>query len=275
MTHQPTASTPVPASEPACVRSDGEQYYPASAFANLRLLEEGSFWFRSRNRIILSALQRFVTGASPHYAEVGCGTGFVLAAVERRFPAWSVVGFDIHDEAVEFTQNRAPRARVRRADIHALPEDSAYDAIGVFDVLEHLDDDLAALRALRQVLRARGHVFITVPQHPELWSPYDDAARHRRRYRRAEMRQRLEDAGFEVLFLSSFVSFLLPALWWRRLRLRRLDPATAASATQDDLTPSPWLNWLGSMAMWPDVVAARFGVPIPFGGSLLAVARKP
>lgn len=268
------SASPSP-SRPAGIGSDGERYYPASAFADLRRLEEGSFWFRSRNIILLGILQRFVAGTVTRYAEVGCGTGFVLAAVARRFPAWNVEGFDIHSEAVVFSQQRAPRARVRQADLHALPEVESYDAIGVYDVLEHLDDDLAALCALRHALRPRGHLLLTVPQHPGLWSPYDDAARHRRRYRRAEMCQRLAEAGFEVLFLSSFVSTLLPVLWMRRLQLRRLNPSEAAKATRADLTPRPWVNWLGLMAMWPDVAATQLGLQVPFGGSLLAVARKP
>lgn len=252
----------------------GEHYYPAEAFAALARLEAGSFWFQSRNRIILSTLRRFVSPQPLRYAEMGCGTGFVLAAVAQAFPAWEVHGFDIHQEAVAFSRQRAPRALVRQADIHSLPPDLSYDVVGVFDVLEHLDDDLAALQDIQRLLRPKGLVILTVPQHPGLWSPYDDAARHRRRYRREEMRQRLAAAGFAVRFLSSFVSTLWPALWWRRRTLRRFNPAAAAAATQADLTPSPWLDYLGRAAMWPDEAAARFGCPLPWGGSLLAVGRK-
>lgn len=268
-----TAHHSRPSADAPTARS-GEHYYPAEAFAELARLEAHSFWFQSRNRIILSTLRRFVPPQPRHYAEIGCGTGFVLAAVAEGFPAWQVHGFDIHDEAVAFSRQRAPRALVRRADIHALPPDLAYDVVGVFDVLEHLDNDLAALQDIHRILRPAGLLILTVPQHPGLWSPYDDAARHRRRYRREEMRQRLTTAGFSVRFLSSFVSTLWPALWWRRRTLRQLDPATAAATTQADLTPNPWLDRLGRAAMWPDECAARLGCPLPWGGSLLAVASK-
>ena len=252
----------------------GEHYYPAEAFAALARLEANSFWFQSRNRIILSTLRRFVPPQPLRYAEMGCGTGFVLAAVAQAFPAWAVHGFDIHNEAVAFSRQRTPRALVRQADIHSLPQDHAYDVVGIFDVLEHLDDDLAALQGIHRILRPAGLLILTVPQHPGLWSPYDDAARHRRRYRREEMRRRLTAAGFSVRFLSSFVSTLWPALWWRRRALRRLDPAAASAATRADLTPSPWLDHLGRAAMWPDEAAARLGCPLSWGGSLLAVASK-
>lgn len=269
--------TNVPHSRPSAdspAARSGEHYYPAEAFGELARLEANSFWFQSRNRIILSTLRRFTASNSLNYAEIGCGTGFVLAAVADSFPAWQVHGFDIHDEAVAFSRQRAPRALVRQADIHSLLPDLAYDVVGVFDVLEHLDNDLAALQDLHRILRPAGLLILTVPQHPGLWSPYDDAARHRRRYRREEMRQRLKAAGFSVCFLSSFVSTLWPALWWRRRALRRLDPAAAAAATQSDLTPNPWLDRLSRAAMWPDEAAARLGCPLPWGGSLLAVARK-
>lgn len=252
----------------------GEHYYPGHAFAELARLEADSFWFQSRNRIILSTLSRHIGQPSLRYAEIGCGTGFVLQAVARNFPTWEVDGFDIHEAAVAFSRQRATRALVRQADIHSLPKETRYDAIGLFDVLEHLDDDLGALRGIHRVLQPHGLLILTVPQHPCLWSPYDDAALHRRRYRREEMRQRLVEAGFSVRFLSSFVSALWPALWWRRRALRQLDPAAAAAATQADLTPSRWFDRLGRAAMWPDETAARLGWPLPWGGSLLAVAEK-
>lgn len=259
---------------PGATATSGEHFYPARAFADLARLESGSFWFQSRNRIILSTLRRFVGTEPARYLEIGCGTGFVLEGVSRAFPSWEVHGFDIHPEAVECSHRRAPQAKVRQANIHELPSGISFDAVGVFDVLEHLDDDLAAMRGIHRVLKPGGHLILTVPQHPSLWSPYDEAALHRRRYRRQEAGQRLQDAGFTVLFLSSFVSTLWPVLWWRRRGLRRLDPATAAATTQADLTPGHWLNHVGRTAMLPDELAARLGWPLPFGGSLLAVARK-
>lgn len=252
-----------------------EHYYPAAAFAQLAELEDKSFWFQSRNHILLSTLRRFAPGPGLRYAEIGCGTGFVLAAVAAHFPSWSVHGYDIHTEAVTFSRLRAPRATVEQADLHALPSATPFDIVGVFDVLEHLDDDTGALRSLHERLRAGGQLVLTVPQHPSLWSPYDDAARHRRRYQRAEMRQRLEAAGFTVRYLSSFVTTLWPVLWWRRRTLRHLAPDHAAKLTQADLTPSPALNLLGRAAMWPDEMAAQLGLPLPWGGSLLAVAVRP
>lgn len=251
-----------------------EHFYPSAAFARLARIESRSFWFQARNRILLSTLRHVAAGRSLRYAEFGCGTGFVLEAVSRAFPDWSVHGYDIHAAAIAFSRSRAPRCTLHEADIHQLLPGAHFDVIGAFDVLEHLDDDVGALRRIHGQLTPGGHVVLTVPQHQSLWSPYDEAARHRRRYQRAEMHARLEQAGFTVTFLSSFVSVLWPALWWRRRKLRALEPRMAADLSQEDLTPSPWLHLLGSAAMKPDEWAAKLRIPLPWGGSLLAVGVR-
>src|SRR5205823_1532466 len=95
------------------------------------------------------------------------------------------------------------------------------DAIGAFDVLEHVYEDEAVLRQLYQALKPRGGLLLSVPQHPWLWSPVDDYSHHRRRYIASALAEEVERAGFRILRQTSFVSLLLPVVALSRWRGRR------------------------------------------------------
>src|SRR5260370_11422292 len=86
----------------------------------------------------------------------------------------------------------------------------------MFDVLEHLEDDLGALRAWRLLMADRGRLILTVPAGRALWSYFDEASRHVRRYEIEELRDKLTAAGFEVEFLSPYIGILYPTLWLGR-----------------------------------------------------------
>ena len=97
---------------------------------------------------------------------------------------------------------------------------TTFDAIGAFDVLEHIDDDEAVIAEVGRALRPGGGFLLSVPQHPSLWSPQDEHAHHVRRYTAAGLRRKLEAAGFEVIRMTSFVSLLLPMMFASRMRMR-------------------------------------------------------
>jgi SAM-dependent methyltransferase len=85
--------------------------------------------------------------------------------------------------------------------LRALPGDERFDAIACFNVLEHLDDDIETLRALRGGLAEGGRLLVLVPAHPALFGPLDRTVGHRRRYTKASLRAALEGARFRVLEL--------------------------------------------------------------------------
>ena len=150
--------------------------------------------------------------------------------------------------------------------------DSKLDVAVALDVLEHLDDDRRALTEILRVLRPEGVLLATVPAYPFLWSSHDEALDHRRRYRRAELRERLAAAGFEITLCSHVVASILPVVfavrlserWWRR----------RGTATSGYMTLPRPLNVLLArlVSLGGDLV--RF-VVLPFGLSIVAVARKP
>jgi SAM-dependent methyltransferase len=244
--------------------------YDPQLFAEIAELEERSFWFGECNRLILWALDRYA-GTLRNYLEVGCGTGFVLAAVHAAYPAVRCVGIEPFDAGLEIAARRLKGVELRRGYAADIGEPSAYDAIGSFDVLEHIPDDRGAMTAMAAALRPGGHLFITVPQHPRLWSDADDRAEHVRRYRRSELIEKTAAAGLEVVLCTSFITTLLPLLAVGRVLRRRNPPKDPLI----ELRMASWLQAILRPAVALDRMAIRAGLSLPAGGSLLLIARRP
>jgi SAM-dependent methyltransferase len=255
--------------------AQAEQTYPAEAFARLVELEANSFWFRSRNRIILRTFRKYLRQpARPRVLEIGCGTGFVLSALQAQ-QRFELVGAEQHVAGLVWARRRLPDVEFVQLDARRLPYQDAFDAIGAFDVLEHIPEDEEVMASVRRALRPKGLFIVTVPQHAWLWSAADEQARHQRRYSRAELRSKLERNGFKVRFCSSFVFALLPLMYLSRRRRAR--PAAVDATEGVDYTelslPAP-LDRLMGLIMRLDEWLIAAGVSLPAGGSLLMVAER-
>ena len=250
--------------------AQAEGFDPA-LFAELAALEERNFWFRARNRLIVWALQRYFPGFSD-FLEVGCGTGYVLQGVAGAFPGTRMTATEAQTAGLRFAAQRVPGAAFLQMDARHMPYDREFDAIGAFDVIEHIGEDEAVLGQLQRALRPGGGLLLTVPQHPFMWSEYDVRAHHVRRYTRAELRHKLARAGFEVVRMTSFVSVLLPLMMLSRLTRRTAAPDYDPLA---ELRIGAAANTLLESALDAERLLIRAGISLPFGGSLLAVARRP
>lgn len=244
--------------------------FESDAFARLATLEAGNFWFRSRNRLIVWALKEYFA-ETRKFLEIGCGTGFVLAGVQRAFPGWSLCGSEIHDAGLVFAEGRLPGVTLFQMDARAIPFDAEFDVIGAFDVLEHIDDDETVLKQMRQAVRPGGGILVTVPQHRFLWSTVDDHSCHKRRYGRQELIEKVQRAGFTPVRITSFVSLLLPLMFLKRFSLRGRRPTDPGS----ELKVGRVWNSLFGMILAGERTLIRGGVSFPAGGSLLLVARRP
>ena len=235
-------------------------------------LEAGSFWFRARNRLLLWAMETHAGEGARRYLELGCGTGFVLSAIEQRFAAWRIVGSEALGSGLERARERVTRAELLQLDARALPYEAAFDVVGAYDVLEHIAEDEQALQAIHRALAPGGLMVLTVPQHPWLWGPADEYAHHVRRYTMGELEAKVVHAGFRVRRLTSFVTVLLPLMaasrLMQKLRPRAYDPTA-------ELKASPWLDRLLEHLLGLEQALIRRGVRLPAGGSLLLVAEKP
>ena len=172
----------------------------------------------------------------PHarsFLEVGCGNGYVLAAVARARPGIASPAATSSAAGLEHARRRVPDAVLLRADARALPFDGEFDVAGAFDVIEHVAEDEAVLAALRRAVRPGGGVIVTVPQHRWLWSETDRYSGHQRRYGRRELAAKLERAGLRLRWASSFVTLLLPLMAasraWQALSPPALRPGARAA----------------------------------------------
>lgn len=239
-------------------------------FARLAQAEEGHFWFRARNELIVHVLQRFFPHAR-RMLEIGCGTGYVLRGITERLPTLQVSGSEIFLEGLGFASRRVPTADLFQMDARQIPYDSEFDLIGAFDVIEHIEDDEQVLREMHRAVKPGGSIVLTVPQHPWLWSAQDERACHVRRYRYRELKRKLQEAGFTIVFSSSFVSLLLPLLAASRLRRRVRE---SGEDVNGELKPNPQVNRALYHVLRFESLLIRSGVRFPIGGTRLVAATK-
>jgi len=239
-------------------------------FAQLATLEASNFWFRSRNRLIIWALERYFPKAG-NFFEIGCGTGFVLSGIESKFPHLSLFGSEIYSAGLAYAGRRLKRAELFQMDARQIPFADEFDVIGAFDVLEHIKEDEQVLRQIYQAVRPGGGVILTVPQHPLLWSHQDDYSCHVRRYRARELKTKVEAAGFRVVKITSFVSLLLPIMIISRLKKR--NPALEYDP-MSELKINPLINTLFEKVLDLERWMILLGLSFPAGGSLLLIACK-
>ena len=239
-------------------------------FSKLARLEEGNFWFRARNQLIQWALRDYFPNAKSFF-EVGCGTGFVLSGIRADFPRMRLVGSEIFGDGLAFARARLPQVELYQMDAQRIPFECEFDVVGAFDVLEHLVEDESALTQMFKSTQPGGGLLVTAPQHRFLWSASDQYAMHQRRYNRAELRRKVESAGFQIERITSFNSLLLPLMIWSRLQRKR----------NHDF--QPWrefeigaaLNKTLESILKFERMVIKTGVSFPAGGSLLLVGRKP
>lgn len=239
-------------------------------FQRYAAVEAGHFWFIARNAILQDCMMRYFP-VRQNILEIGCGTGFVLAGTRRIYPDAALSGSDIFTEGLDFAKQRVPTATLFQMDACAIPFRDEFDLIGSFDVLEHIEDDQAALVQMHLACQAGGGLILTVPQHRWLWSSTDDYAHHKRRYTGSELRDRVTRAGFKVEYTGSFVALLLPVMLASRLLQKSADAADQMDA---GFKIGKLANTLLGGVMKVERWLIACGISFPLGGSLLLVARK-
>lgn len=246
------------------------------SFSYLASREASHFWFKARNQIILWALDK-LAGRFETFLEIGCGTGFVLEAISRKFPATLIFGGELHSEGLEYAKKRLPKADLFQLDATQMFSKKQIDCIGAFDVLEHINQDELVLENIYNVLVPGGILVVTVPQHPFLWSMADEVAQHVRRYTAEELHQKLQNAGFQLLFSSSFVTLLFPFLVLSRAmnpikREHKSNSTSSIESSELEINSIP--NFIFEKIMKIELLLIKLGIRYPFGGSRIVVCRK-
>jgi len=226
-----------------------------AGYATLRRVEV----LRRYNGFLWDLMQPFV---GRRVLEVGAGTGLLtryLSARER------VLATELDGEYVELLQRTfadSPNVEVRQLDLAHLAEDSvpqrSFDTVVCSNVLEHIEQDGAALAGIRDVLMPGGRVVLIVPALQSLYGSIDRAIHHHRRYSRDGLVRELERAGLAVEHVSYFNMLGVPG-WFLNARILKRRAVPGVQARINDWLV-PWLR-----------LERRFGPPV--GMSLLAVAR--
>lgn len=250
-----------------------QKYFPQKVYDFLYNVEEKHFWFAGRNEVIKMIVDRFI-GAKKglRFLEIGCGNGIILALLEKL--GFSLTGLDIDINALKLAQKRT-NANLICADILKLDNRRRYDAVGLFDVLEHVSDDRSFLRKIRGMLKTRGNIILTVPSDMRLWSRMDEISEHKRRYVKDELVALLANTGYKIEFVSHF-NFLLyiPQLLVRRFHDVKHKDKNDTCVYINELKIPPliinvFLKWLFILE---DQILRI--ITIPFGASLIIVGSK-
>ena len=238
-------------------------------YSKMYELEDRYWWFIGRRALVNWLLREHqVNSRESLLFDLGCGTGLNLVSFSNQC---RTIGSDQSPTALQFCRKRNID-NVFSCDALAIPlAGNSVDAVTALDVLEHIREDMLALKEVRRVLKPGGKLLAIVPAYGFLWSEHDEALHHYRRYVAREMRAKLIASGFEIERSTYFItSVFFPILFFRLWQgLRR----TSIHAT---VSYRPLPSWLNRMLVWLLGFERRLlrHVNLPFGVSLVVVARK-
>ena len=233
-------------------------------------VDEHHWWYRGRRRIIRAELDRLGVAADARVLDAGCGSGRTM---QELADYGQVSGIELDPAAAGLARDRNV-GEVQVGRLEELPwDDATFDLITCLDVIEHVPDDVVALRELLRVCKPGGHLLVTVPAYQSLWSLHDEANHHFRRYSRPSLRGAANASGWRTERMTSFNSVLLAPAAIVRVAQRRF--GTHNGYTNDlDLGPA----WLNDVLEGPLVAEAGWlsrGRTLPMGLSLMTILRRP
>lgn len=228
------------------------------------------WWYVARRELLRELVARCCSGKRPpRILDVGSGTGYNHTVLSR---FGSVINVDCSAEALRWSRERGLPNLVQSNVENIGLRDGSVDLITALDVLEHTDDDLAAMQELRRILRPGGSLVLTVPAYGFLWSEHDEALHHRRRYTASEMCNKLQLLGFEVAFRSYYITLLFFPILLLRV-LNNIRKSGVRPKTSHVILPrrvNSFLIRLLDVERWLLRV-----INLPFGVSVVCIATRP
>jgi SAM-dependent methyltransferase len=230
--------------------------------------EDRHWWYRGRRNVIDRVLDGLGLPAPARILDAGCGSGRNTVEIARR---GTVTGVELSPTSVALARERNVGEVIEGSVLHMPFPPGGFDLAVCLDVVEHLEDDRAALTELRRVVAPGGALLVTVPAYQWLWSGHDVVNHHFRRYTRNSLRTVAEDAGWRQERTTYFNSLLLPVAILLRI-LDRISTRTTESSLDLWVPPEP-LNRMLERPMDMEAAAIARGGRIPAGLSLLSVFR--
>lgn len=240
----------------------------ADEYANLAAVEAGHWYYAGKREFV----RRWLLGERPPQStdlllDCGAGTGYFAAEMETHC---RVLVLDDHEPALRLLRTRFRADQILRPAGDRLPlPDNALEYVTALDVLEHLANDREMVAEFQRVLKPGGLALVTVPASMALWSDWDVALHHHRRYSKSQLATLFRPEQWDLLHVNYTNVAVFPAVWLVRTWQRWFPPAGNARA--EHALPAPWLN---ALLRWLFVATARMRFPFPIGVSLVLVARR-
>lgn len=231
----------------------------------MRKLEEEHWWFVARRKILSAMISDMNLQPDARILEIGCGTGGNLEMLSK---FGQVQAVEYEEYAARLAGNRGIAPVFAGFLPDGLPEfDRGFDLIGLFDVLEHVEEDRASLGEIARRLNPGGKILLTVPAFRFLWSLHDDENHHKRRYRKKDISTLVDECGLTLEYFSYFNFWMFPPVAMVRV-VRKAIPYK--ESWKDMALPPAWLNSLleKTFASERHLLGKH---SLPFGISLMAV----
>lgn len=251
--------------------------YPKDSNQACYSVEENSFWFRHRNNSILSVIKTYPPENKGTIFDIGGGNGFVASGL-------SSAGFDVALVEPGITGAAQAKKRGLKNVICATTNTAKFkqqslSAVGLFDVIEHIEDDLYFLKSIKKLIKERGYLYVTVPSYPFLWSDEDIIAGHFRRYTVKSISEVLKSAGFRIEFATYIFRLLpLPTFIMRALPHRlglSKEKKKDDDFYRDHAVKGGVIGKALDLLLQPEIRNLNKKKSMAFGGSCLIVAKNP
>lgn len=254
---------------PADRAAPGRLAVNPAEYETMYQVEDRHWWYESLHTLLDTSLRRYAPEGPLRLLDIGCGTGASLQRMERHGEAF---GLDIAPPALACCRRRWLHRLCQASALNLPYADNTFDAAALLDVLYHrqVSDPRVPLQEARRVLRPGGLLLVNVPAYQWLYSSHDEAVHTARRFTRGELRGLFRDTGLETIYASYWNTLLFPPIAAVRL-VRRLRPPQGSDL---EGAGDGRINEVLKMVL--AVERALMGVmPLPFGLSVFAVARKP
>jgi SAM-dependent methyltransferase len=250
--------------------------YPSGGNENCFSLEDNSFWFRHRNNCIISIVKSFPPPDGGTIFDIGGGNGFVALGLANA--GFEVALLEPGGEGASNAKKRGLENVICATTDTAELKQQSLSAVGLFDVIEHNENDFSFLQSIRQLIKKGGRLYATVPSYTFLWSEEDVNAGHFRRYVLRDICKVLESAGFQLEYSTYIFRFLpVPIFLFRSLPFKlglTGKEKSAKSASRDHASQGGPASRMLSSILRQEIRKLDGGKSMRFGGSCLVVAKR-
>lgn len=223
------------------------------------------WWIAGKYQTVVDLIKSLNLRPKTRILDFGCGPGNIMDSLHEY---GEIAGMDTSLEALHFCQSRGHKSLFQGTGESLSVRSGTFELIVAIETLEHITDDLKAIREIYRICTPGGFVVLTVPAFKFLWGDHDRKYGHKRRYTTKSLRSKLEEVGFSLVKISYIHSIFVMPLWlWRRWKgfLR---------SEKDDFIAIPgWLNRLFGIITSIEGKIIR-KVNLPFGSSIICIARK-